>query len=229
MYVHELRLFTRQLEQQRQFYSGILGLPLRESSAEEFTLEVGASALTLSAHPRAEPLPLYNHFAFNIPENLFAAAKVWLAGRTELLTNPEGQDEFFFESWNAHAVYFADPEGNIGEFIARHNLPSEHTEPFSGRHILNISEIGLPLDDVPEFAWLLQAQMECPIYRGEMNEMFMPMGDENGLFILAKRGRTWYPNGTMPAVPTPLEVLVSTEGGKRFRIDGLLPYRINKS
>jgi catechol-2,3-dioxygenase len=225
MYIHDLRLFTNDLEKQRDFYTRVLGITVRDMGDGWFTLGVGASTLTFSALPQAAPA--YHHFAFNIPENLFAEAKAWLSARVDLVGDPDGQVEFNFQAWNAHAIYFVDPEGNIGEFIARHDLPSSEKPSFNSGHLLNVSEIGLAVDDVPGFAKEIQSQTGCPFYHTENNDSFMPLGDERGLFILVKRGRAWYPNGTMPAIKAPLEMLVSTDEGARFQIDGP-PYRITK-
>src|SRR5690606_37168328 len=88
------------------------------------------------------------HFAFNIPENQFAAAKAWISSRVPLLRDENGQDEFHSESWNSHSVYFKDAMGNVLEFIARHNLKNAATPDLGGAHFLNVSEIGLPSEDV---------------------------------------------------------------------------------
>ena len=48
-----------------------------------------------------------------------------------------------FENWNANAVYFYDNNGNILEFIARHDLQNNQFTPFNSESILNISEIGI--------------------------------------------------------------------------------------
>lgn len=223
MYVNELRLYTNNLEKQRDFYTRILEIPLHDAGKDWFALKIGESTLIFTA--LAQPAPAYHHFAFNIPEHLFAEAKTWLEARVNLLASPEGQTVFSFESWNAHAIYFADPEGNIGEFIARHHIPSRQFTTFNSANLLSVSEIGLALDDVPAFARLLQTQIGCPLYHINFNDTFMSMGDEQGLFILVKRGRGWYPDNTMPAVDAPLEVEISTRGGARFRIEGS-PYRI---
>ncbi len=223
MYINELRLFTNKLEKQRDFYTRILEIPLHDAGNDWFTLNIGESKLTFTA--LAEPAPAYHHFAFNVPEHLFAEAKAWLESRVDLLASPDGQTEFSFESWNAHAVYFADPEGNIDEFIARHDIPNRQSTPFNSASLLSISEIGLALDDVPGFAKMLQKQIGCPLYHITFNEMFMSMGDEHGLFILVKKGRGWYPDNTMPAIDARLEVKFSTRGGANFRIVGP-PYHI---
>src|SRR6266571_7594606 len=80
------------------------------------------------------------HFAFNIPENQFPAGKAWLAERVELWTD-NGRDEFYSESWNAHVVYFHDPDGNVGELIARHNLNNASDVPFGADSLLELSEV----------------------------------------------------------------------------------------
>ncbi len=80
---------------------------------------------------RLSEVRLLSDFAFNIPENQFREAKAWLASRVEI-ARPNGSDEIFYDDWNAHAVYFPDPGGNLVEFIARHNLPDRSEREFNG-------------------------------------------------------------------------------------------------
>jgi catechol-2,3-dioxygenase len=222
MHIHELRLGTHLLEQQRAFYTGVLGLPLQAQSGDQFALTVGASTLTFTADPSPERSVC--HFAFNIPHQHFAAAKRWLAGRVPLVADPAGADEFHFADWNAQAVYFADPAGNLCELIARRDLPDQ-PPPLSGAGLLSISEIGLVVDDVPEFVRAIQRELGSPVYRGAVNDLFVPVGDERGLLIVVKRGRLWFPEQTLAAAPAPVTAIVSETGAKRYRLEGP-PYRL---
>ena len=135
MQICELQLSSAALYQQRQFYRQVLGFPVLQDTPDRLVLRAGASRLTFT---RTDAGTGIAHYAFNIPENQLAAAKQWLQERTPLWTNTDGSDEFFFEAWNAHAVYFHDPDGNILELIARHTLPSASDQPFSEKSILNI-------------------------------------------------------------------------------------------
>lgn len=223
MIIHELRLMTNHLQEQLDFYHQLLGFPLLTADADEVVLQVGSSTLIFAA--AAAPIPAPYHFAFNLPEGQFAEAKAWLAARAPLLADANGADEFDFSAWNAHAIYFADRDGNIGEFIARHGLPSPATRPFSAASLLSISEIGLAVDDVLHFVERLQTRLHLPVYLQHPTATFTPMGDEHGLLIVVKDGRRWFPQERVAAHAAPLTVVVSTSTAGKHTIHGP-PYRI---
>lgn len=165
---------------------------LRELSATPLSVswQVGTTTWTLTQAPTP---PAVAHFAFNIPENRFDEAVAWLRARAPLLTEPDGSERFAFSDWDAHAVYFADPDGNIAELIARHTLPGSRRESLE---FLSLSEIGLVVDDVPATA----ATLGLPSYRPG-HASFRPMGDEEGLVIVVQRDRPWYPDNRHRAQP----------------------------
>lgn len=110
--IRALTLRVRDLNVQRAFYHELLGLPVREATAERLVLvpESGTFTLELIADPSAplRPWPtigLY-HFALLLPDRTALAA---VAAR--LLAQG-----VFFEGAADHAVsealYFRDPEGN---------------------------------------------------------------------------------------------------------------------
>ena len=175
--------------------SGVLGgasdADHDESSNQNFEFAIGDSALALTESvERASPL---YHFAFNISENKIDAARDWLAERVELIeTPPEFRDPAhapevrWFKSWNAHALYFLDPAGNVVEFIARHDLPSAADGPFTPADILGISEIALAANDTLALAnWIHEVTGFEP-YK-DQSETFRPMGDERGMFVIFTR------------------------------------------
>lgn len=223
MLIHQLRLATHHLAAQRRFYHDLLGLPLLAAQAEQITLQVGQSTLVFTAAP--DSAPAHYHFAFNIPAGQFAEAKAWLASRVPLLTDSHGADEFNFTAWNAHAVYFADPDGNIGELIARYDLPAPDMRPFSAASLLSISEIGLVVEDVLHFVRNLQTSVPLPVYLQPPTETFTPMGDAHGLLIVVKTGRRWYPEERVAAVPAPLKIDFSAASGGRHTLEGP-PYQL---
>ncbi len=223
MFIHELALGTDRLDQQREFYTRVLELPLRTLHPSQFELAVGSSTLIFTA--TMQPASSTYHFAFNIPGQHFATTKHWLAARVRLLTDPNGADEFYFAEWNAHASYFKDPAGNICEVIARHTLPAQPPQPFTGASLLSISEIGFVVDDVAAFVQMIQQALGSPVYRGAITEQFTPLGDENGLLIVVKRGRLWFPESKVAATEALLRVIISESAKRRHRIDGP-PYRL---
>ena len=107
-------------------------------------------------------------------------------------------EEHDFSSWGgARAVYFRDPEENVVELIARPNALPE----------LALAEVGLPVDDVPAAVEALRDTLGIEQYR-EGNETFVPLGDDDGLLIVVRVGRAWFPVG-VPAGTSPVEVTVA--------------------
>lgn len=168
------------------------------------------------------------HFAFNVPEDRLAAARVFLQERgVALIAESGGETVFDFDFWDAHAVYFYDAAGNVAEFIARHELASTPSgadaPPFSPEDIQSVSEIALPRSDVPALGTLLSEAGIAP-YR-ETSPTFMPIGDANGLFILVPVGRIWFPDTGIAAEASPVQAVVWNDTGSRFDVQGV-PYRI---
>lgn len=214
MKIHSLSLPSTNIDSMREFYTSVLGLKLAESDSQFFTLQAGFTRMAFNTINDGT-LPKH-HFAFNIPPNLFQEAKTWLAERTGLISGKEGQVEFDFSNWNALGMYFIDPAGNIGELIARDMLPSAQADVFSADHILSVSEIGVPVPDVPGTVDLLRRAAGLQPYRGE-TDTFTAVGDENGLLIVVQQGREWYPRTGISAQPSPLEIWFENNH-KRFHL-----------
>ena len=188
----ELRLSTQDLTRQRDFYTGTLGLSVLEQTPESFTVKTGFTALRFNLS-EGDVKPY--HLAFNIPENKLLEAKAWLSRRVGLLEE-DGRNQFFSESWNAEQVYFLDVDGNILEFIARHELSNAGDDPFGSQHILNVSEIGYVVPEVAETVKSLNSLGLTP-YR-EPGEKFAAVGDAHGLLIVAETNRPWFPTAGLP-------------------------------
>ena len=214
----ELRLSTQGLARQRTFYAETLGLELLEATSQHFTVQVGSSLLRFNlSKGDVEPY----HFAFNIPKNKLTEAKVWLLERVKLLEQ-EGQTRFSSESWNAEQVYFSDADGNILEFIARHELRNASREPFSSRHILNVSEIGYVVPNVTETIASLN-RLGLTAYR-KADRKFAAVGDAQGLLIVAETGRPWFPTEVKASVAA-LELTLRSTQPFTYTEPGL-PYRL---
>ncbi len=216
-----LKLDATRLDDMRRFYTGTLNLPLHAETADSLTVRFGDTLIEFTA-ARGKQEPFY-HFAFNVPEKKFPGAKAWLAKRCPLLRDSRsGDDELFFRFWNAHAVYFQDPSGNIGELIARHTLPSTAQGPFDVDDILYASEIGLVSRDPGALAGTIAQEFGLKPYP---NDFFM--GDERGMFVLPAVGRPWIPQRRQEAEIFPAEVHMIGHGSRELR-PLELPYVIRR-
>ena len=205
MQVRHIELYTKNLSDLKSFYSHQLGFSLLEESDQHFIMACGQSHLQFIASSQ----PAYYHFAFNIPSFQSTAALTWLKDRLSILK--DGQQEIIdFRNWNAEAIYFKDPAGNIVEFIARKNLNLHNTTPFSVSSILSISEIGISVGNVKSAFDLLATKASIPHYWGDQQN-FSAAGDEHGLFIIVnKNNKDWYPTN-IPAKSFPLKVTFRNE------------------
>jgi catechol-2,3-dioxygenase len=221
----ELTLSAVDLDEMRQFYCAFLGF--REVEPEwtgRLALQVGQSQLFFQ--PAAPGWHGRYHFAMDVPSNRLEAAVTWMHGRRALLADASGKTRFHSDSWNADMVYFTDPQGNILELIARHDKPVEGQpeppsadRPFNASEILAVSEIGLAVTDVTGSVADLQNRMPgVGLYSGIDEDMFAAVGDTNGLLIVVRRGRIWFPDTSVPAYFLPLDVLLETNPGQRYRI-----------
>lgn len=185
-------------------------------------VQVGQSVLEFTdALPGTTP---YYHLAFDIPENKLPEATNWLRRRCPIATDPDtGQEVYRFVHWNAHSVYFHDPAGNVLEFIARHTLPNASADPFDGRSILSISEIGLVAPELSTLANGLASELGIHSY-GPVSANFKSLGSEHGLFILVRAGHVWL-GSTSRAEVHPVEVDLHGDHPQQLTWDGL-PYVI---
>ena len=188
MILEELRLFTSSLPDQWAFYTNTLGMKGQREGSQSFSLQAGATRLVF-AEREGQP---YYHFAFNIPPYQYEPALEWLKQRAPILR--DGDAELIdFSNWNAFAMYFHDPAGNIVEFIARRDLAHRAEAPFSAASILSVSEIGLPVRNVRESFEFLHRKSGLPFYSGNCDN-FCAAGDPQGLFIIVDpRNKQWYP------------------------------------
>ncbi|TDF92777.1 VOC family protein [Paenibacillus piri] len=197
MKIKELTLMTRQLEAMKSFYGSLLGLELLEDRPSYLSFRAGESVLTFQNGSPGEN-PFY-HIAFTIPTNKFVEAKRWVSELGIPLFSKEGQDEFAFENWNATSLYFYDPNGNLIEFIAHHTLDNATNEAFGPKLLLRISEIGLPVDNVPASVRELTSAFQLSLWGGD-GQQFAPLGGAEGVLIVVDRRRPWFPDGRTPAV-----------------------------
>lgn len=189
MKILEINLQTRVLDELVGFYGGLLGM---DTSTDESRLSIKSGHSTLSFDEvSSEKNPFY-HFAFNIPENQLNEAINWLNEKVDLIPL-KGETIFDFKAWDAHSIYFYDPAGNIVELIARHRLKNSSTKSFTGKSILSISEMGMPVKEVKPFFRELYDELRLPLFTGDL-KTFTAAGDDNGLLIIVPEERKWFPD-----------------------------------
>ena len=224
MNIQKLELLVVDLSAQRDFYSNILELPT-ELTASGLLIKAGSTEILFTQAPSG--FDGAYHFAFNIPENQYHPAKKWISTRIPLLKDKSGKEDFTSESWNSDSIYFSDPARNVLELIARHNLKNATDRDFDSSQILNVSEIGLPSENVIEFANQLCMRLDLSVFKQESNETFTPVGDDDGLFILPAKDRIWMPDSGVPAKLLPIRVL-GNANGRDWEVRGV-PYEIKNA
>ncbi|QUW22769.1 glyoxalase [Sporosarcina sp. Marseille-Q4063] len=192
-------LYTNQLNKLKSFHQNILEMPLIDVGDDSFSLQIGSSTLTF----KESHLPAAYHFAFNIPGNLMAETKKWLQARVEL-NREDDKDEVYYKSFDADAIYFDDPAGNVVEFIGRRT--KIRAGDFTPDSLMNISEMSITTPDVREAAMKLQefgviSRNNNPIELDSLN--FLGEGDT--FIILVPPKRRWYFSDKISEV-CPLEI-----------------------
>lgn len=203
MKLEHIQIQTNNIQQTKAFYQNIIGLPIIENNLESITVKAGNSILKFVENTQFKSI---YHFAFNIPENQLEQAIAWCKNKVDLILIENQNVITHFENWNAHAVYFYDNNGNLLEFIARHDLDNTQTEKFSSDSILNISEIGIVNENPFELGNQLIAEHGLHFFTKNNNsEVFSAIGDDEGLLILVKPNRNWYPTQT-PSESNPVKI-----------------------
>lgn len=226
MHIARLHLLAHDLEAQRRFYAETLGFAVVADSATTLTIATGDSQLHLiDARAAGNAAHAPAHYAFNIPYDQVLVAKGWLGARTPLLADRAGRNDFHNEAFASHQIYFRDPDGNIGELIGRARLPASAGEPFTAATaVRGLSEIGLAVSDVPTAARSYLEAFGPSRYGAEPGADFAAVGDDDGMLIVVRAGRIWFPDTGIPADPLWLEAELRANG-RTFRLAGP-PYRV---
>lgn len=214
MLIRELELPANHLAPMEAFYHGLLELPVVRRTAADISFAAGHSVLTFR---RGRTTDAIYHFAFLIPQNKLEEAYRWLKARTPVLPYNAGTDIADFTNWNAHAFYFHDPQQNIVEFIAHHDLPNASAAAFSAAALIGLHEGGIVAQDVGRACALLKARFGIPYFRkGPVLQDFAVMGDDQGLLIVSGQERGWIPTGQKGGME--YQRLVLEHGGRRMEL-----------
>lgn len=173
-----------------QFYEKVLGLKAVWPDQNYITFKIGYTKLIFRKSDNAKPV---YHFAIDVPNNRFEQALTFVKAKVPIIPI-EGKEIADFVNWDAKSFYFYDNNGNILECITRYPNKIITAEDFSPKSYISISEIGLVTNDVPHLADALIKQFGVPIFsRQPRGEHFTVSGNDEGLFIIASKGRDWYP------------------------------------
>ena len=198
-------LLTHNLADTEKFYTGIMGLPEVIKSESVVAFRVGTTLLKFEKSEKKNPI---YHIAFNIPNNKTEEALIWFSSKIPILYVSENEKIIDFEDWNARSFYFMDNNGNILECIARFDLENAREKEFNSASLLNISEIGIPVDEVILKCENLIAKRDHAYFaKQEPFDYFAALGDDHGLLIFVKSGRNWFPTD-QPALQYPIKVKV---------------------
>ena len=205
MKLEQIQIQTNNIQETTAFYQDILGLSIIEKNSKWVTIQAGNSILKFIENSTFDSI---YHFAFNIPENKLEEAIEWCKNKVGLIAIEDQNVIANFEAWNANAIYFYDNNGNLLEFISRHDLENASTENFSSKSILNISEIGIVTENPLELGNQLIEKHALEFFSKNNNsEVFSALGDDEGLLIIVKPNRNWYPTQT-PSQSNPTEIRI---------------------
>jgi catechol-2,3-dioxygenase len=206
MHIKEIVVSTNNISQTKSFYTDTLQFKVSHQTDTCVSFNAGTSILTFQQDDQV-PDPVY-HFAFNIPQHQLQEAMNWLTGKAQLLPITDNNTIADFSHWNANAIYFYDNNGNLLEFIARHDLVNDTNAPFFASSIECISEIGLVADQVPAYTDHLITTYQLSVYAKQpRNDKFTALGDDHGLLIIVEAGRNWFPT-TIPAGKFPVKIVI---------------------
>ncbi|MBG9587211.1 VOC family protein [Cytobacillus firmus] len=194
MRINEVDFQTYHLKEMRDFYNKTLLMPIVRESKYSFTVQAGQ---TLLSFHKINKKPFY-HFAIKIESNSFHYMLKKIQNSSMLIPNLDGNTIIPSDFWKVNdRIYFYDPDKNIVEIIS-HKLTN-----ISSMWV-NVCEVGLPTGNVKDLSKYLTS-IKTNIKEG--SEQFQFYGDFDGIFVLVKEGRKWYPT-TRSAEIHKIEVIV---------------------
>ena len=208
MKLHHIQIQSNNIQETAAFYQNVLNLPILEKDSRSVTIQVGKSVLKFIENLQFNSI---YHFAFNIPQNKLEEAIQWATNKLDLIVIEDTTVIANFENWNANAIYFYDNNGNILEFIVRYDLNNAQTEPFNSQSILNISEIGIVNENPLMLANQLITQHGLEFFsKNDNSKLFTALGDDEGLLIMVRPNRNWYPT-QIPSESNTTEVRIENK------------------
>lgn len=198
MKIIELKLFTNQLEKQKEFFLNKMGFQLLDENENEICIKIGWSNLRFV---RTEIIHKY-HYCFLVPSNKLMESLEWVNSRIKTVQVGNRERTVHFEEWNADSFYFYDGGGNIVEFIVRHDLKNESNSEFDSNMVLCINEIGLGTNDIEKVNNQLEENIGTKFYKGDLKR-FGTNGSAEGMFLI--------PNYNLKEIWFPTEIKIKAE------------------
>lgn len=203
MRIDQIQIKTNDIQKTKTFYQNLFGLFILENDSKSITFQAGTSILKFVEDANFNSI---YHFAFNIPENQLEQAILWCKNKVDLIVLEDKSVVTNFENWNAHSIYFFDHNGNLLEFIARHDLNNEQVGEFNSASILNICEIGIVTENPLELGNQLVEEHGLHFFsQNDNTDKFSAIGDHEGLLILVQPTRNWYPT-QIPSESNPVKI-----------------------
>lgn len=203
MYIQEVILETTSISRTRLFYHRTLELSILKETEEAVSFRARKTILTFKLAKEGKP---YYHIAFNITNNRFSDSFEWMGQKLDILPVEGNIPIAVYPNWNAESFYFYDNNGSIVEFIVRFDLPYHSTQAFSSSDLVEISEVGIVVDNVEAKAEQLGTEYSIPYFKkGPRLPDFIAMGDDYGLILLSQPGRHWVPTNK-PAQHFPVTI-----------------------
>jgi catechol 2,3-dioxygenase-like lactoylglutathione lyase family enzyme len=212
MKIYQLNLKCYSLSEMKQFYTEVLEMALLSESDQHFTILAGATKILFELD---HDVPYY-HICFRTGSDYFNHIFNKLEEKQALLPDEEGHYSMF---WEGKQAYFFDPDGNILEALER---PFHWGEDSPEKRWYDVGEIGMPVKHICDFHGELSHAV--PTLFDKESDTFAFYGDSNGVFVLVKEGRNWYPTERKSAIH-PTTVIVSGENEGKFKHPEL-PYTV---
>lgn len=212
MKIYQLNLKCLKLEEMKEFYTNQLEMPLVSESEEYFAVMAGATKLVFE---KDASQPFY-HLCLPSGLPFFEYMYEKMSYLQLLLEDEEGHYSMF---WQGKQAYFTDPDGNILELLERQYSWSD-IEHVKGWYY--VGEVGMPVKNIAQFKQELDS-FQLTKYKSE-SDSFSFFGDTNGVFVLVKEERPWYPTDREATIH-PIKVIISGDTAGRFKHSDL-PYEI---
>lgn len=171
----------------------IRNMKCKPLNTDSSSIQVGETKLTLKKNQNGA---LYQ-FSINIPENQIENAYDWIKKNTSskiIVSSETGAEIIHKPKFNAHAIYFRDPAGNIVELIARHDLKNSFPGTFEPASMLQkISDVTIITRSLKSSANILSNTLGLQELPGTTNA-YKPLGGLNGLITLMVPGKPFPPS-----------------------------------
>lgn len=203
MRIYQVHIKCFNLESMKDFYQNTLLMELVSSTEASFSVMVGSTKLIFE---KDTSTPFY-HLCFRTGSDYFDFIYERLAQRSLLLPDEEGKYSLF---WEGKQAYFVDPDGNIMELLER---PESWGGVNDTKGWYDIGEVGMPVESIEEMESNLSSGIKN-VYKAE-SDSFAFYGDNEGVFVLVKEGRNWYPTERAASIH-PLKIVVSGQEEARI-------------